>query len=316
MLHQYQRSECYSLFGLAVCSEIKFPNIRAESAPVERDVDIRYGTISGHTEARTGLTVFGAAALLNIPRVARFWIDDGKLIVVEPAHQASERDIRLYLLGSALGAILYQRGIFPLHANAIEISERAVAFCGASGSGKSTLAAWFNDHGHRILSDDVCAIASGDPLLVAPGLPRLRLWRDALEARGRSSAGLERSFSGEEKFDLPNDCQADRPLPLGVIYLLENRPNRIGEPVRIQAISGVNALDALLRNTYRGAFAEEMGIVDALLKWCATICRSTPIFRVDRDWDHQCMAQDVQLLANHAEGVLDRSSETRPSRSN
>ena len=74
------------------------------------------------------------------------------------ADNVPDANIRLYLLGSAMGVLLHQRGLLPLHANAVEIDGKAFAFMGASGSGKSTLAAWFHDHGYRIIADDVCAV--------------------------------------------------------------------------------------------------------------------------------------------------------------
>ena len=67
-----------------------------------------------------------------------------------------------------MGAALHQRGILPLHANAVEIDHRAVAFMGASGAGKSTLAAWFHDQGYPILADDVCVIRADDGAARSP----------------------------------------------------------------------------------------------------------------------------------------------------
>jgi hypothetical protein len=288
-------------FGLSIQSELPLPNLRGEAEGGIPDVLIRLGEIPAHTDARTGLTVFGSAALLNIPGVARFWIADGKSILVDPSTAASERNVRLYLLGSALGAILHQRGIFPLHANAVEISNRAVAFAGHSGAGKSTLAAWFWREGHRILSDDVCAIAPDEELHVAAGLPRLRLWRDALDARGLSCSDLDPSFDGEEKYDLPADVAGPTPsAPLGAVYILTKREGHSEEHARVKRITGIKALNALLENCYRGAFAHEMGTLPQLVQTCLMVSRSVPIFVVSRNWGHDIFDRDASILAEHA----------------
>src|SRR5258708_9269606 len=95
-----------------------------------------------------------------------------------------------------MGAIFHQRGLLPLHANAIEVGGQAVAFVGPSGAGKSTLAAYFRDRGYRVLCDDVCVVSfgsDGEPL-AWPGIPRIKLSGRALAALVRRVCDLERVF--------------------------------------------------------------------------------------------------------------------------
>ena len=100
--------------------------------------------------------------------------------------------MRLYLLGSAMGMLLHQRGLFRSTPMPSRSTARRFAFMGHSGAGKSTLAAWFHDEGYRILADDVSVIGFGEggQPTVRPGLPRLRLWRDALDATGRDPGDI------------------------------------------------------------------------------------------------------------------------------
>ena len=157
---------------------------------------IRVAPIS-EERSEPGLHVEGEALLLTIPDVARYRIEGGTEIVVDAHPSAPDRNIRLYLLGLAFGALLHQRGLLPLHANAVEVDGKAVAFMGESGAGKSTLAAWFHDRGHRIVADDVCVVgfSKGGQAFAHPGLPRLRLWDEALEASGRSAADFQNPTS-------------------------------------------------------------------------------------------------------------------------
>ena len=67
--------------------------------------------------------------------------------------------IRLYILGTCMGAILMQRKILPLHGSAIEIDGKAYAIVGDSGAGKSTLASAFLKQGYQLVSDDVIAVS-------------------------------------------------------------------------------------------------------------------------------------------------------------
>jgi hypothetical protein len=122
----------------------------------------------------------------------------------------------------------------------VEIGGRACLFIGRSGAGKSTLAAWFHDRGHRVLADDVCAISlDGGKAMAMPGVPRLRLWKDAVERSGRSTDSFERSFDGHDKFDVPTRSGPDlRPLAVAACYILDSTEGAEGEP-RLDPLTGL-----------------------------------------------------------------------------
>jgi hypothetical protein len=260
---------------------------------------IRYGRIEA-PEGRLGYSPGDDGTLLTVPEVARFLISAAE-IAIEPLPGASERNIRLYLLGSAFGALLHQRGLLPLHANAIGMGAHAVAFSGHSGAGKSTIAAWFHDRGHPILSDDVCVIgfdAEGRPLAY-PGIPRLRLWREALEASGRSQQDFERSFDEMDKFDVPTAGEA---MPLAAIYLLR-KAEEDGAAIDIRPLTGVAAVETLVSNTYRGAYLKTIGRTGAHLATCVRIARSVPVFAAARRWGFDCFDVEANALHAHAEAL-------------
>ena len=131
----------YTVFGLRIRSEIDLPELHPAEGDSQPDVVVRKGRVARPDNPRPGIEVLDGALLLTIPDVAHFSITGGNEIVVEPGSEVPERNVRLFLLGSAFGALLHQRGLLPLHANAIEVDGRAVAFMGKSGAGKSTLAA-------------------------------------------------------------------------------------------------------------------------------------------------------------------------------
>jgi hypothetical protein len=138
----------YAVFGLSIASPFPLPELIEAPAVGAADVEIALGEpAAASEEGREGFFSTASGGLLDVNKVARYRIDDGRRITVEPYPTGSERHIRLYLLGSALGALLHQRRLLPLHANAMDFGGRAVAFMGASGAGKSTMAAWFHDRG-------------------------------------------------------------------------------------------------------------------------------------------------------------------------
>ena len=302
---QHADGRLYTAFGLLIASEVALPDLflaRGDARPA--DVKVRIGDIPQlDAEEQSGFTVRGSAALLNVPAVGRYWINAGCEIIIAPTSGVSDRDLRLYLLGSAFGALLHQRRVLPLHANVIEIAGKAVAFSGKSGAGKSTLAAWFHDRGYRMISDDVCAITfseTGRPI-VQGGLPRLRLCRDALAASGRSAHDFEQSFDGVNKYDVPAPSGAPMgAVPLGAVYMLDPGSSSHSSG-SISRLVGVDAVDALVTNTYRGAFAREMGAAQQNLMACLSVINSAPLYRAYRRWGFEHFEFQARKLEQHAQ---------------
>jgi hypothetical protein len=290
----------YSVFGLTVRSALDLP----ELFPVERlhnpDVTIRIGELA-QPETAPGLHACGEALLLVVPTVARYRIEGGREIIVEPEPTAPERNVRLYLLGSAFGALLHQRGLLPLHANAVEIDGRAVAFMGESGAGKSTLAAWFHDQGFRVIADDVCVVQFGadGQVRACPGLPRLRLGEEVLEATGREASAFPRSYVGDDdfrKYDVSIGANAARnATDIGAVFILAK-----GDAFSVEQLSGLDAATAVFDNTYRGRYLDQ---VDGHHRhWSATIklVRKVPIYRLSRVWDIGSLDQQCELIVRSA----------------
>jgi len=295
----------YKLFGLCVEAELSLPELVPADDNQPADVAIRLGALPDGLTADSGASMADAAMVLNIPDVARYLISDGRDILVEALAGESERNIRLFLLGSAFGALLHQRGLLPLHANAIEVDGRAIGFLGHSGAGKSTIAAWFHDRGHPILADDVCVVTFGDDgrPLAHPGIPRFRLWRDALERRGGDADQYQRSFDGMDKYDVPTSLGPTRdPIALDRLYLLgKSEPDALLPAIR--RLSGVAAVDALIANTYRGFYLRLMGGAARHATACIALARAIPIYTADRIWGHDCLDAEAMKLDAHARGV-------------
>jgi hypothetical protein len=295
----------YSVFGLTIASTLELPELLPPLEDGPPDVRIVAGNVPKVEDAPSGLSIHEGGALLNIPDVGRYWIADGREILVQPNASASERNVRLFLLGSALGAILHQRALLPLHANAIVLEGRAVAFMGHPGAGKSTMAGWFHDRGYPVLADDVCVVTPGPDgaPLAHPGLPRLRLWREAMEAAGRSVEGLELSFDDMDKYNLPIGQEVRRPVPLSHVYLLEQAGEGV-EQGGVTPLRGVEAVDALVANTYRGTYLPLMGGTARHLMACVDLARRLPVFTARRAWGFDRFDAEAQRLEAHALGVI------------
>lgn len=291
----------YQVFGLRIRSQIPLPELFPADATDDPDVTIGWGPVSA-TAPGQHIEADGDGVVLSISDVARFRINGGRSILVDPLPGVPERNVRLFLLGSVFGALLHQRGLLPLHSNAIETDGRAVAFMGEAGAGKSTLAAWFHDRGHRIVADDVCVVRFLDDgqAVTTPGLPRLRLWQEALEASGREAGDFQRSYVGDDdwnKFDVPiaRRTAATEELPLSAVYLLER-----GDAFDIHRLEGIAAAEAVFAHTYRGAYVSAVKGQHGHWSACMTLVRHTPVYRLTRRWGHDQMEEQGWRLLDHA----------------
>ena len=118
---------------------------------------------------------------------------------------SNEDEIRLYILGTCMGAILLQRKILPLHGSAIAIDGKAYAIVGDSGAGKSTLASAFLKRGYQLLSDDVIPVTlnHANVPIVTPAYPQQKLWLESLNHFGMESTGLSTALCSGYKIRHP-----------------------------------------------------------------------------------------------------------------
>lgn len=296
----------YSCFGFRLRSDLPLPELvvaldAADQRPV---VDVRVKALSAWPaesgELVHGVQTLGDACRFTIAGVATYLMRGGREILVDPAPGATARTVRLFLLGSALGLLIHQRGLLPLHANTIVMDGRAHAFAGPSGAGKSTLAAWFAQAGHRVLGDDLCVVGfdqRGAPQ-TWPGLPRLKLWAEAAAAFRHDVAALDRAMEEGDKFHLPLPDDGDAaPVPFRRLYLLER--GEAGAETRIDRLRGRAAMAAIMAHTYRGTYLPLMQLSARHFAQAAALTERIPVFSVRRAWGYERFDREAERLARH-----------------
>ena len=289
----------YRLFGLSFASQQPIAGLEpATMAPVAcPDVRIRFAEVAEPDETVDflGMRVKATAAGLYIhaPNIGRFQVVGGDEIVVSPEGQdaALARD---HLLGTAMAALLQQRDYLPLHANVMAWNGRAYAFAGASGAGKSTLAAHLQARGYGFMSDDLCAVSwddEGRPR-AWPGIPRVKLWRDALAELALDPEKLRPLSWTTEKFEVPAPYQmAGGSLPLAAVYDL--REEEDGAPRGVHAISGVDAVNTLVAHTYRRRLIDLQGGSETYLRRVVGLAQSLPVFALRRRWGFDALEEEL-----------------------
>ena len=277
----------YNAFGLVISSEMELPELLPGNGHDLVDATIRYGEVPEKLNDVTGRGVLYEANntqfLLRIEDVGRYYVENGTTITIKLDDQTNDRSVRLFLLGSSMGALLHQRSLLPLHGSAIKTKGGAVLFSGVSGVGKSTTAAAFIRRGYPLLSDDVCAVEVNDASLpiLHPGYPQQKLWADTLEKFETDTANFETVRPQINKFAVPvKDQFHNTALPLKATYILVAN-NSLEEP-KLNTLDGIWRLRALKFQVYRQRFMENRGATVNHAKQFAALANHVRVCRVSR----------------------------------
>lgn len=282
------KKSSYKAFGLKVVSEVALPELIEVSIPegLQGDVDVKITdlTITWLKQAIPNkyFVIKEKLCLFKVPGVAIYLIQNGSEIFVSPLEDSNEDQIRLYILGTCMGAILMQRKILPLHGSAVAIGGKAYAIVGDSGAGKSTLASAFLDKGFQLLSDDVIPVSFSEhnTPIVTPAYPQQKLWLESLTRFGMEAANYRPIFKRENKFTVPVSLQfVDTPLPLaGIFELIKTEKHEI----EISPIRNMERFYTLFQHTYRNFFVTQSGLMDWHFKTSAHVINKIDLYRLER----------------------------------
>ncbi len=266
----------YTAHGLNIQSQFPLPELLPAEGKTP-DVLFRYGkapvSLSGPACRNHTWEAAPGEFLLRVHEIASYFVRGGREIIVDRQPDSGDEDVRLFLLGTGMGALLFQRGLVALHGSAIQTGQGAVLFLGKSGSGKSTLLAAFVQRGYAMISDDLVGIGR-DPqggVQSMPALPRVRLWADAASMLGIQPGEMTAVRQDVEKYLLPIGNFCRRPLPVHAIFVLttHNRPD-----LQIQPIRDEERFSWLCKYTYRKRIMQGLGVRDNHFKMAADLVKS------------------------------------------
>lgn len=274
----------YKAFGLNIESEIEIPEFVPENG--EPDVFICLGevpeSIVNPLFAGVRFQASPGQFLLKVDNIASFYAEGGRTITIKPFLNAQEADIRLFLLGSAFGALVHQRGMLPMHGSSISICGKAYIFSGISGVGKSTLAAGLMNRGYELLSDDISVVSVDEtkhPIVFA-GYPGVKLWADSLTKLGKDPENYQRVRTKLNKHHLHAQGQYhSEALLLGGVYILQTKNT---DGIQMESLKGIEKFNALKNNTYRLNFIKGLGNTESHFNHISTLASHCPVKRIIR----------------------------------
>ncbi|WP_114520448.1 hypothetical protein [Altererythrobacter sp. ZODW24] len=291
--HHYRHS------GLSVASELELPEWAAFASENSADPDVTI-RIDVSVEP-TGLSphepqIIGDRLVFDDEDAGTYAAVAGKELLIAPKAGVSERELRLFALGSGWGAIGHQRGLQLLHGSAVMGPQGAVLLAGEAGAGKSTFAAAMTSRGHSLVADDLSRVELADSgARIWPSSSRVKLWDDALESLGWSEREMEQDHFRDRKFHLPVETAIGTdPVPLAACYILE------WGDFETTRLTGGEAVGALLQATmYRISFLRALGTLGAYTGQVARLAAVMPVYRLTRPKDATLLGESCAMLEKH-----------------
>lgn len=233
-------------------------------------------------------------AILYSKNLGVFLVRGGREIVVIPVPDVEDRLIRLYIVGTIMAILLYQRGLLVLHASVVDIDGSAVAILGQSGAGKSSTAAALHAHGHNIIADDVCAVSLDTPTpTVFPGFPQIKLSLEAAATLGYDIESLHLLHSQEKRRAYRvTQGFSHNPLPLKRLYALAE-----DTALRIKPLGFQETVMQLVLNSRPTTLFHSGGAAHFLQ--CTKLAKQLTIHRLERPRSLSSLPDLAQLIEKH-----------------
>lgn len=251
----------YRLAGHALLSDTPLPDLEpfrapagaappppppaAVPAPLVYAADSPLGPYTRHVRVHAD----AAGHHVAVAGAGRFYVDaQGSAVHRLHADPDGPPDLlTMVIFGPLLTLALAARGVWCLHASAVQRGDRLLVFVGESGRGKSTLAAFLDG---RRLADDVLPVSADSHAF--PHFPQLKL-------------------------PAPLDPLPPARLPVSRIYQLAAAP--AGADVQIEPLAAAAAAVLLVRHTVAARLFGP-GLLTAHLHACTRLAAAVPVCRL------------------------------------
>ena len=279
----------YHLYGLDIRSPVECPELepyipksQTKQPPTititEQNIPSR---VVNSVKSPALFSASEGSIVLKIRDIGLFWITNGSHIQFERTPNVADEDVKVFLLGSCMGALLQQRGNLVLHASSRVTQKGAALFTGYSGAGKSSLLTAFLSLGYSMLADDISIVSMvQDQAWVKPGYPQAKLNADTLDKIGINRKELRWINSYKSKYAYPTSKQFHyKQAKLRMLCVLNPHD---GDNFEIEEIFGTAKFELFAQNIYRQAFLQGMGLMTEMFGLITKIAERNRVFRISR----------------------------------
>ncbi|CAA9259889.1 MAG: hypothetical protein AVDCRST_MAG76-2769 [uncultured Acidimicrobiales bacterium] len=232
----------------------------------------------------------GATLTLRVPTLCDFVIDhDLHAVEARLDPGADPRLVALLVSGLLVAFLLSIGGALVLHASAVEVDGRGLAFAGASGAGKSTLAALLCGAGARLVTDDVLRVATTPGPMCVGGTPQLRLRPRGAWALDGFRLAPPTKPTVDHRLAVAPPASGDHQVPLALVVL--PRVSRTATRLEVLRVTGADAVvrlagtsrvvgwrdPSVTRQQFRATseLAGKVAVVEATIPWGPRLTAAT-----------------------------------------
>ena len=237
--------------------------------------------------------------------------DDGRIEMWAPPNTNPET-LHHLLLDQVLPRLLAHQGHIVLHAGAVAMNDRAVAFVGTTGAGKSSLVASLHATGVPLLSDDGLIVRlNGDAVEGLATYASLRLWPDALEGlypNGAPACAPMAHYTNKQRLLLDEHEVVRDARQLAALYVIASGDEKAVNHVAIEPLSPRDTCMALISNAFQLDPTDHDRARDLLTR-ASDVAERLPAFRLTYPRGYDRLPEVRAALLEHQAALAPTTDE-------